>query len=131
MSVWQGAGLQMVIFLAGLQAIPSELYEAANIDGANRLHKFRFVTLPSLYNTTVFIIITITIAAFSLFTQVDVMTSGGPDNATTTVMFHAVRAGFREQDIAYGAAITVIYFLLILSIALVQRRLLVGGRART
>ncbi len=131
MSVWQGAGLQMVIFLAGLQAIPSELYEAADIDGANRWHKFRFVTLPSLYNTTVFIIITITIAAFSLFTQVDVMTSGWPDNATTTVMFHAVRAGFREQDIAYGAAITVIYFLLILTIALVQRRLLVGGRAET
>lgn len=131
MSVWQGAGLQMVIFLAGLQAIPSELYEAADIDGASRWHKFRFVTLPSLYNTTVFIIITITIAAFSLFTQVDVMTSGGPDNATTTVMFHAVRAGFREQDIAYGAAITVIYFLLILTIALVQRRLLVGGRAQT
>ncbi len=131
MSIWQGAGLQMVIFLAGLQAIPNELYEAANIDGANRWQKFRFVTLPSLYNTTVFIIITITIAAFSLFTQVDVMTSGGPDNATATVMFHAVRAGFREQDIAYGAAITVIYFLLILSIALVQRRLLVGGRAQT
>lgn len=129
MSVWQGVGLQMVIFLAGLQAIPHELYEAANIDGANHWHKFRFVTLPGLYNTTVFII-TITIAAFSLFAQVDVMTSGGPDNATTTVMFHAVRTGFREQDIAAGAAITVIYFLLILTIALVQRQFLVGRRSQ-
>ena len=66
-------------------------------------------------------IISTTIAAFGLFTQVDVMTSGGPADSTTTVMYHAVRKGFREQDIGYGATISVVYFLVILAIALGQK----------
>ena len=124
MSAWQGMGLQMVIFLAGLQGIPGELYEAAGIDGANVWQKFRNVTIPSLRNTFVFIIIATTIAAFALFTQVNVMTSGGPNDATTTVMFHIIQAGFTNQDIAYGSAMSVVYFVVILIIALIQRRAL-------
>jgi multiple sugar transport system permease protein len=124
MSVWQGVGFQMALFLAGLQGIPEQLYEAASIDGANAWEQFRFVTLPNLRNVTIFIIITITIAAFQLFTQVFVMTNGGPGDATSTVAFHMVREGFREQDIAYGSAIGVVFFLFILIISLVQRRLL-------
>lgn len=124
MSAWQGAGFQMIIFLAGLQAIPKSLYEAANLDGANKFQQFWYVTLPSLSNTMVFIIISTTIAAFSLFTQVDVMTKGGPNDSTSTVMFHVVRKGFREQDIAYGSTISVIYFLTILLIAMVQKKYL-------
>jgi multiple sugar transport system permease protein len=124
MSVWQGVGMQMVLFLAGLQGIPDFLYEAASIDGANAWQKFRNVTLPGLRGVTIFIIITITIAAFQLFTQVFVMTNGGPNDATTTVVFHMVRKGFREQDIAYAAAIGVIFFIFILAISLVQRTIL-------
>ncbi len=124
MSVWQGVGMQMVLFLAGLQGIPEQLYEAAGIDGANGWQKFRFITLPGLRNVTVFIIITITIAAFQLFTQVYVMTNGGPNDSTTTVVFEMVRKGFREQDIAAAAAIGVLFFLFILGISLLQRRIL-------
>ncbi|WED24630.1 sugar ABC transporter permease [Vibrio sp. JC009] len=121
MSAWQGAGVQMLIFLAGLQQIPKERYEAASIDGANTWQKFRYITLPGLRNTIIFVLISTTIAAFGLFTQVDVMTGGGPLDSTSTVMFHAVRKGFREQDIAYGSAITVIYFVIILGIVLAQK----------
>ncbi len=123
MSVWQGAGFQMILFLAGLQGIPEQLYEAASIDGANIWEKFRFITLPSLRNTTLFIFITITIAAFQLFTQVFVMTNGGPDDSTSTVAFHMVRTGFREQDLAYASTISVVFFLIILAINWVQRRI--------
>lgn len=102
MSAWQGAGVQMLIFLAGLQSIPKELYEAASIDGANRWQRFRYITLPGLKNTLVFIVISTTIAAFGLFTQVDVMTQGGPQDSTSTVMYHAITQGYRQMDIATG-----------------------------
>ena len=123
MSAWQGAGFQMLIILAGLQSIDRALYEAARLDGANSWQQFRHVTLPGLRNTLIFVVITTTIAAFSLFVQVDVMTAGGPNDATATLIFHAIRTGFREQDVAYGAAVAVIYFILVLSVALIQRRL--------
>ena len=124
MSIWQGAGMQMMLFVAGLQGIPESLYEAASIDGANTWQKFRYVTWPGLRNTSVFILVTITIAAFQLFTQVFVMTNGGPNDATTTVLFMMVREGFREQNIAYASTIAVAFFLIILTISLVQRRML-------
>lgn len=124
LSAWQGMGFQMLIFLAGLQGISEDLYEASGIDGANWWQKFRFVTLPGLRNTFIFIIITTTIAAFALFDQINIMTQGGPDDSTTTVMYHIVRTGFREQNIARGATMSVIYFLVILAIALLQRRVL-------
>jgi multiple sugar transport system permease protein len=123
MSIWQGVGFQMVLFLAGLQGIPESHYEAASIDGANTWQQFRFITVPGLRNVMIFILITITIAAFQLFTQVFVMTNGGPNDATTTVAFHMVREGFREQDIAYASTIAVVFFLMILGVSLVQRYL--------
>jgi len=121
MSIWQGAGLQMMLFVAGLQQIPQAQYEAASIDGANTWQEFRYVTLPGLRNVMVFIFLTITIAAFQLFDQVFVMTNGGPDNATTTTVFHMVRTGFRGQNIGYASAIAVVFFLIIVAINLVQR----------
>ena len=124
MSVWQGVGFQMVIFLAGLQGIPDVLYEAASIDGAGTLRKFWNVTIPQLRNTIIFVAISTTILAFRLFTQVDVMTSGGPQNATTTVVYHAVEEGFRNQRIGFGASISVVFFIIVLGIALLQRRVL-------
>ena len=123
MSAWQGAGFQMLILLAGMQSIDGQLYEAARLDGANRWQQFLHVTWPGLRNTMIFVAITTTIAAFSLFVQVDVMTQGGPNDATATLIYHALRSGFREQDIAYGASVAIVYFVLVLSVALIQRRL--------
>lgn len=123
MSVWQGAGFQMVLFLAGLQNIPPTLYEAAEIDGASRFQKFRFVTLPGLRNATTFVVITTTISSFRLFTQVDVMTQGGPiDNATSTVVFHAIRVGFKGLNLGYASAISFVFFLIVIAITFGLRR---------
>ncbi len=128
LSAWQAAGFQMVIFLAGLQGIPGELYEASQMDGANMWQQFRFVTLPLLRNTTVFVIISTTILAFRLFTQIDVLTKGGPRDSTVTVVFDAVDQGFRQQKIGYGSAITVVFFVIVVSVALIQRALLRSER---
>jgi multiple sugar transport system permease protein len=121
MSIWQGVGFHMVIWLAGLQTIPGVLYEAASVEGANTWQQFRFITWPGLRNTAIFILITITMAAFGLFTQVNVMTRGGPLDATTTVMYQAFIRGYEKQDIAYGSAISVVFFCMVLIVALVQR----------
>jgi multiple sugar transport system permease protein len=123
MSVWQGVGFHMVIWLAGLQTIPGVLYEAASVEGANTWQKFLYVTWPGLRNTTVFILVTITMAAFGLFTQVNVMTRGGPLDSTTTVIYQAILNGYGKQDIAYGSAISVVFFVMVLTVALIQRRL--------
>lgn len=122
-SIWQGTGFQMVILLAGLQAIPEQLYEAARMDGAGALARFRHVTLPQLRNPLLFVVLVTTILAFRLFDQVQIMTQGGPLNATTTVMFEAVQAAFIRQQVAAGSAMTVVLFALVLLITLLQRRL--------
>jgi multiple sugar transport system permease protein len=121
-SIWQGCGFQMVILLAGLQAIPDELYEAAAIDGAGRWQRFWHVTLPQLRNTLIFVVLVTTILAFRLFDQVQIMTQGGPHHATTTVMFEAVQAAFARQQVARGAAMTVVLFAVVLLVSWLQRR---------
>lgn len=121
MSIWQGVGFHMVIWLAGLQTIPGVLYEAASIDGAGRWDSFKFVTWPGLRNTAVLVLITITIQAFGLFTQIDVMTRGGPLDSTSTVIFQAVQQGFNRQSISFGSAISVVFFLGVLAVSLMQR----------
>jgi multiple sugar transport system permease protein len=123
MSVWQGVGFHMVIWLAGLQTISASLYEAATIDGATSWQQFRYVTWPGLRNTAVLILIVITMQAFSLYPQIDVMTKGGPLDSTQSIVFQAVQRGYVQQDIASGSAISVILFLIVLTISLVQRRL--------
>ena len=121
MSIWQGVGFHMVIWLAGLQTIPAVLYEAASVEGAGNWQQFRYVTWPGLRNTAIFVLITITMAAFGLFTQIDVMTRGGPLDSTTTVIFQAVQRGYAKQDIAYGSAISVVFFFMVPAVALIQR----------
>ncbi|WP_103062729.1 carbohydrate ABC transporter permease [Actinomyces qiguomingii] len=123
LSIWQAVGLHMIIWLSGLQGIDPALYEAAALDGVNGWQRFRYVTWPGLHSTMVFILVTITIAALGLFVQVDVMTSGGPQDATSTLVYHAVRKGYREQDMGYGSAISLIFFIAVLVISLIQRRL--------
>ena len=121
MSIWQGVGFHMVIWLSGLQTIPFVLYEAASISGANGLQKFRYVTWPGLRNTAVLVLVVITMQGFGLFTQIDVMTRGGPLDATQSIVFQAVQRGFEKQDIAGGSAISVLLFVLVLAVSLIQR----------
>jgi multiple sugar transport system permease protein len=128
-SIWQGSGFQMIILLAGLQAIPEQLYEAARMDGAGVLARFRHVTLPQLRNPLIFVVLVTTILAFRLFDQVQIMTRGGPLNATTTVMYEAVQAAFARQQVASGSAMTVVLFAVVLLITLALRRLTRHHRA--
>jgi multiple sugar transport system permease protein len=121
MSIWQAVGFHMIIWLAGLQTIPAELYEAAALDGASGLQMFKHVTWPGLLDTRTFILITITISALSLFTQISVMTQGGPLDRTTTVVFMAVRTGYEQQSTGYAAAVSLVFFVLVLTVSGVQR----------
>ena len=123
MSVWQGVGFHMVIWLSGLQTIPLSHYEVARIEGATRWQTFRYVTWPSLRNTAILVMVIITMQAFTLYPQIQVMTRGGPLDSTQSLVFQAVIRGYEKQDISGGSAISVILFLLVLSISLFQRYL--------
>ena len=130
LSIWQAMGFHMIIWLSGLQTIPGELYEAASLDGATRWQQFVNVTWPGLRPTAVFILITITIAAFGLFSQVNIMTQGGPLNSTTTLVYMAVRTGFEQQQTGYAAAISLVFFVLVLIVTLIQTYLTRDKEAR-
>jgi len=121
MSIWQAVGFHMVIWLSGLQTISPTLYEAASIEGARKWQTFRYVTWPGLRNTAILILIVITMQCFALFAQIDVMTSGGPLDSTQVLVFQAVERGYGKQDISGGATISVLLFLIVLCISLVQR----------
>jgi len=122
LSVWQGMGLQMVVLLAGLQTIPEALYESARLDGAGAWARFRYVTLPQLRNPLVFVVVITGILAFRLFDQVQILTRGGPVNATTTVMYEAVTATFRRQQVGLASAMSVIFFAGVLGLTAFGRR---------
>ncbi len=128
MSVWQGAGFQMLIFLAGLQNIPSVLYEAASIDGANGWQKFKNITLPGLRNVSIFIVITITIAAFKLLIQPMIMTQGGPLGSTRSLVYYTYQVGFTYRDVGYASALAVLFTAIVLIISLTQRKFLTEDR---
>lgn len=122
-SVWQGAGFQMVILLAGLQSIPDDLYEAAALDGAGPWARFRSITLPMLRGRLVVVAIVTAILSFRLFDQVRIMTRGGPDGATATVVWEAVRAAFDQAQLARGSAMSVVLVVAVLATTLLIGRL--------
>jgi multiple sugar transport system permease protein len=124
LSIWQGTGFQMVIFLAGLQGIPSSHYEAALVDGAKKWQLFRDVTLPGLRNTTIFVVIVTTIFSLRVFDQIFLLTQGGPNNATSSVMYLAVNQAYVANNVGQGAAISVVLCFIILLMSLVQRQVL-------
>lgn len=129
LSAWQGFPFQMIVYLAGLQGISRDLYEAAQIEGANRWQEFWNVTMPGLRNTHILVIMTTTIFAFKLFTQVQLLTQGGPANVTDTLVRVMYMQGFRQGKVGIGAAAAVIFFVLVLAISLIQRRLVREERA--
>jgi multiple sugar transport system permease protein len=120
MSVWKSFGYNMIIFIAGLQNIPQQLYEAAQIEGANRWQQFKSITLPMLAPTTLFISIITLIGFFQLFAEPYVMTQGGPLNSTLSIVLYMYQEGFRWWNIGYSAAIAFVLFLIIFLATLLQ-----------
>jgi multiple sugar transport system permease protein len=122
MSVWMYAGYMMLIFLAGLQSIPASLYESARIDGAGPWQRFRRITLPLLRPTTVFILVTMVIFMFQVFTAVYVMTEGGPLQATDVVVYHIYRNAWEYLRMGYASAMAWVLFAVVFLLTLVQYR---------
>lgn len=127
MSLWKGLGLNMVIFLAGLQAIPRELYEAAWLDGAGPLRAFRSITLPLLMPSMVYVLVTSIVTSFQVFSQVYVMTGGGPNNATTTIVHQIYRTAFVHLDLGYASAMAIVLFIVLVVASLANVRFLADG----
>jgi ABC-type sugar transport system permease subunit len=124
MSVWKDVGFYMLIFLAGLQAIPLELYESAAIDGASKWQSFGRITLPLLRRPSVFVVVVGTISAFKVFTPVYLMTDGGPAESTMVIVFYIFRSAFRYFEMGYASAMSVVLIVIVLVLTLVQFRLL-------
>ncbi|NPV07357.1 MAG: sugar ABC transporter permease [Anaerolineae bacterium] len=123
MSVWQAVGYYTVIYLAGLADIPPDFYDAARVDGASWWQEVRYVTVPLLRNVTLFVTVTLAIGAFQVFTQVYIMTRGGPGTATATLQFIIFRNAFQYFRMGYAAAISWLLFIAIFVLAMIQLRL--------
>ena len=124
MAAWRNLGLAMIVFLAGLQTIPAQLYEAASIDGAGRWQAFRHVTLPLLRPTILFLVVITTIGYLQLFEEPFVMTEGGPLDQTLSISMYMYQQGFEFFNQGYAAAIAWILFILVAIVAIAQFRLL-------
>ena len=124
MQIWATAGYYMILWLAGLQSVPEELHEAARIDGAGRWAVFWRVTLPMLRPTTIFVVIIATIGALQMFGAVFLLTGGGPVRATTTVVYYVWQSAFMTYRMGFGAAASIVLFVVILIVALLQKRFL-------
>ena len=122
-TVWKGLGYSMVIFLAGLQNIPQELYNAATIDGAGAWRRFRHVTLPLLSPTTFFVLVITVINAFQVFEQTYVLTKGGPANSTVTLSYYVYQNAFQFFQMGKAAAVAYVMFAILFAVTLVQFRI--------
>jgi len=120
LAVWKNFGYYMMIFLAGLQAISEQLYEAARIDGAGWWRQFRHITLPQLAPTTFFVTLMTIISYFQFFAEPYVMTQGGPLNATLSVVLYLYQQGFRWWRMGYASAIAFVLFLIVFVLALIR-----------
>ena len=124
MSGWQGAGYQMMIFLAGLQGIPRDQYEAASVDGANHVQQFLYITLPGLRGTIKYVIMITMIQAMKLFTQPYVMTQGGPKDSTKTVVYYIYTQGFQNGNFGYACAIAAVFFVIVVAMSLSMKKII-------
>jgi multiple sugar transport system permease protein len=118
--VWIGIGYNMIVYMAGLQSIPSDLYEAADIDGASPRQKFFAITVPMLSPTTFFLLVTGVIGSFKVFDLIAVLTEGGPSNSTNVMVYYLYEQGFENLKTGYSSAISVILLLCVLVITLFQ-----------
>jgi ABC-type sugar transport system permease subunit len=120
MRIWQVTGYYMILYIAGLQTIPDELYEAASIDGATRWHKVRYITIPLLANTTFFVTIMLTIESFNIFEAVFAMTEGGPGGSTNTLLYYIYTEAFKSYRMGYAASISWVLFVIIFGLTVIQ-----------
>lgn len=121
-SVWKNMGYYMIIYLAGLQGISGELYEAAGLDGANGWQKFKHITWPMLSPTTFFVTIMLTISCFKVYDQIYMITQGGPGDATLVLVYHIYNTAFISWNLGYASAISMVLFVLVLTVTIVQFR---------
>jgi len=133
MNIFTTSGTLMLIFLSGLQDIPSTLYEAAEIDGADKLQAFRYITIPMLRPVIFFVVTVGVIGCFQVFDQIFVMTNGGPLDSTTTITYLIYKWAFRDTTIKMGqaSALAVILTLIILAVTFIQRRVIEGSGSST
>ena len=124
MDVWSASGYYMIIFLAGLQAIPLELYDAARVEGASAWARFVRITLPLLRPTLLFVLVVNTVRSLQIFAEVFVMTRGGPLHSTTTVVYYLYEQAFYRFDLGYASAVAYLLFALTLALAWIQTRTL-------
>ncbi len=123
-SAYSSCGYQMLIFLAGLKNIDQSMYEAATIDGANKIQQFLHITIPGLKAIMIYQLITIVIQAFKLIVQPMVMTGGGPDYSTMTILQFIYEEGFRHRYIGYASSVTVVFTIFLIVVSLVIKRIL-------
>ncbi|MGW1818428.1 carbohydrate ABC transporter permease [Streptomyces sp. NPDC002125] len=126
--IWQGIGMKMLIYLAALQSLPRELYEAASVDGASKVRQFFSITLPLLKPATFFVLITSMISAFQSFDQIYILTDGGPANSTTMMTYEIYKSAFREFRVGYASAQSLVLFVLLMGFTLVNKRIMGGTR---
>mgnify|MGYP003025477443 FL=1 len=119
-TVWKNFGYFMVIFLAGLQGISAELYEAASLDGASAWQKFRYITLPALRPTFNYVVIFGLIGSFQVFDQVFILTSGGPARATETIVYRIYTEAFGNGKLGYASALSYVLLIMTLIVGLIQ-----------
>lgn len=122
MSAWQGAGYQMMIFLAGLQGIPRDQYEAASVDGATKFKQFLYITLPGLKGTIKYVIMITMIQAMKLFTQPYIMTQGGPKNSTKTLVYYIYTQGFQKGNFGYACSIAAVFFVIVVCMSMAMKK---------
>ena len=119
-SVWKNMGYYMVLYLAGLQNIPSDLYESASLDGATGWQKFRYITWPLLAPTTFFVLVMMTIASFKVYDIIYMLTQGGPGTSTLVLVYHIYNTAFVNGKYGYASCISMVLFLLVVAVTLVQ-----------
>lgn len=119
-SIWKNMGYYMIMYLAGLQGISPELYEAASLDGANTVQKFRYVTLPQLSSATFLVLIMVTIQCFKVYDIVLMITNAGPGTKTLVLVFHIYNVAFKQWDLGYASAISMVLFLMVLVVTMIQ-----------
>lgn len=122
MMIWVGLGYDLIIYMAGLQSVPKDLYEAAEIDGAGKLRKFLNITVPQLAPTTFFLFVTRTIHSFEVFTPINLMTHGGPGDSTNVLVYYVYVQSFQFYKFGYGSAVAWVLFLIIFLVTLAQWR---------
>ena len=124
---WQGLGSNLILFLAGIKGISTELYEAASMDGANSLQQFVHITIPCLKPVTIFVVTMLIIGSFKIFDLAYIMTGGGPGDSTRTLVQFIYDTAFERFKMGYASAAAYIFFVILIILTLLQKKILVGG----